>query len=91
MVITGSAILVEPGTPREMLEELKSFAGVTFQGKSEAGTELVVNLEANDFNALEELCDGLRERIPQIVDIAHLYVNFEEEVAKAESVEGCGS
>ncbi len=85
MVITGSAILVEPGSDRTVLERLKEFPGVTFHVKSESGTELVVNFEAEDHEALERLCARLHEEIPQIVDITHVYVNFEEEVDRMEA------
>ncbi len=85
MVITGSGIFIEPGTDREVLESLKGFPEVTFQVKSESGTELVVNLEAENNHALEDLCVRLKENIPQIVDIGHMYVNFEEEVEKIQA------
>lgn len=83
MVITGSAILIEPGSDDEVLRALEGFPEVTFQVKSEAGTELVVNFEADDNEALEGICEKLKDRIPQIIDITHIYVNFEEEVEKA--------
>jgi nitrate reductase NapAB chaperone NapD len=82
MVITGSAILVEKGSRQRVLERLEDFPEVTFHVASESGTELVVNFEAEDHDALERLCDRLKDEIPQIVDITHLYVNFEEEVEK---------
>ena len=31
---------------------------------------------------MEELCSALKESIPQIVDIAHISVNFEDEVER---------
>lgn len=80
MIITGSVILVEPGTDRIVLARLPQFSCVTFHVKSETGTELVVNLEAQDTLALEQLCSDLKASIPEIVDINHLYVNFEEEI-----------
>jgi len=85
MVITGTGIFVEPGTDQEVLKQLEEFPEVTFHVKSETGTELVVNLEAEDNQALELLCQKLKHEIPQIVEIAHMYVNFEEEVEKIES------
>ncbi len=82
MIITGSALLIQHGSEETVLTRLKDFPGVTFQVKSETGTELVVNLEASDPGALDLLCGELKRRIPEIVDIAHLYVNFEEEIDK---------
>ena len=87
MVITGSVILIEPDSDREVLQALESSSEVTFQVKSESGTELVVNFEADDDEALEGICGKLKEQIPQIIDITHIYVNFEEEVEKALSGE----
>jgi nitrate reductase NapAB chaperone NapD len=85
MVITGSAILVEPGTHEKVVESLARYPEVTFHVKSDSGTELVVNLEAEDFDALEQLCSRLREEISDIVEVAHIYVNFEDEVEKIRS------
>jgi nitrate reductase NapAB chaperone NapD len=82
MVITGSALFIKPNSYEAVLERLKEFPQVTFQVASESKTEVVVNLEEEDQGALEALCDRLKEAIPQIVDINHLYVNFEEEVGK---------
>ena len=87
MIITGSAILIQPGSDKEVVLALEGFPEVTFQVKSESGTELVVNFEADDHEALEGICEKLKERIPQIIDITHIYVNFEEEVEKARSGE----
>ena len=85
MVITGSALLIKPGCTEKVLTRLKDFPEVTFQVKSDSGVELVVNFEAEDHDALERLCKDLQESIPEIVDIAHVYVNFEEEIEKIES------
>ena len=82
MVITGSAMLIKPGYAEKVLARLRGFPEVTFQVKSKSGLELVVNFEAEDHEALEKLCKDLQESIPEIVDIAHVYVNFEEEIEK---------
>jgi len=82
MVITGSSLFVEPGTHQQVLKALVAFPNVTYHVKSESGTELVVNLEAPDHEGLEVLCEKLKKCIPQIVEINHLYVSFEEEVDK---------
>jgi hypothetical protein len=86
MVITGSALLIRPGAHIEVLERLKQFPEVTFHVKSESGTELVVNLEAEDHDSLERLCTRIKEAIPEIIEIAHVYVNFEDEIEKIKSV-----
>jgi len=87
VIITGSAILIEPGSDDEVLRALEGFPEVTFQVKSESGAELVVNFEADDHEALGGICERLKEQSPQIIDITHIYVNFEEEVEKALSGE----
>ncbi|MEW6113307.1 MAG: hypothetical protein AB1664_14345 [Thermodesulfobacteriota bacterium] len=80
MIITGSALFIEPGSDKVVLEALDRFPEVTFQAKSDSGSELVVNLEAEDHQALDLLCARLAEAIPQIVDITHLYVHFGDEI-----------
>lgn len=87
MIITGSAILIRPDSVEEVLQALERFPEVTFQVKSETGTELVVNFEADNHEALEDICERIKGEIPQIIDITHIYVNFEEEVEKALSGE----
>jgi nitrate reductase NapAB chaperone NapD len=85
VVISGTALFIQPGSSASVIARLHDFPAVTFHVQSEAGTELVVTVEAHDFNALERICDDLKQGIPQIVDIAHVYVNFEDEVEKIQS------
>ncbi|MBM4328235.1 MAG: hypothetical protein FJ118_13855 [Deltaproteobacteria bacterium] len=80
MVITGSVLFIEPGSEKPVLEALARFPEVTFQARSHSGSQLVVNLEAEDHHALDLLCARLAESIPQIVDITHLQVHFEDEI-----------
>jgi len=82
MIITGSVLFVRPGDDGKALLALEKFPAVTFHVRSESGTELVVNLEAEDHGELEDLCKQLQEQIPEILEIGHLYVNFEEEIEK---------
>jgi nitrate reductase NapAB chaperone NapD len=85
MIITGSALLIQPGSDAAVLERLKQFPEVTFHVKSESGTELVVNFEAEDHDSLERVCSRLKEAIPEVIEIAHVYVNFEDEIEKIKS------
>jgi hypothetical protein len=85
MIITGTALFVEPGSCRAVLEGLKVFPEATFYAASESGTELVITLEAKDHSDLERLCREMQEQIPTIVEVAHLSVNFEEEIEKIQS------
>jgi deferrochelatase/peroxidase EfeB len=85
MIITGSALFIEPGTSETVLEKLRKFPDVTFHAQSASGTELVINLEAEDHQALEQLCRDLTAAIPEVVEIAHFSINFEEEIEKIRS------
>ena len=82
MIITGSAIMVRPGTSNLVEQKLRAFPEVTFHGKSASGTELVVNFECEDQDELGVLCFNIRDSVPEIIDIGHIYINFEEEIEK---------
>jgi nitrate reductase NapAB chaperone NapD len=80
LIITGSAIFVNPGDSQTVLERLREFPEITFQVCSENGSELIVNFEAQNQDELDELCRHLRMAVPEIIDIGHVYINFEDEV-----------
>jgi len=82
MVITGSVILIRPGSSNAVLGQLKKYPSVTFHVQSEPGTELIVNFEAEGFEELENLCEEIKDSTPDIIDITHVYLNFEEEIEK---------
>jgi nitrate reductase NapAB chaperone NapD len=85
MVITGSAIMVRSGTDLDVQRKLKSFPQVTYHGKSDSGMDLIVNLEADSHDELEELCQQIKDSIPEIIDIGHICINFEDEIEKIQS------
>jgi nitrate reductase NapAB chaperone NapD len=85
MIITGSAIMVQSGTDEAVEHKLLSFPQVTYHGKSESGMDLIVNIEADNHNDLETLCREIKDTIPEIMDIGHIYINFEEELEKIQS------
>ena len=87
MIVTGSALFTDAGMWEAVVNRLNEFPEVTYQARSDSGTELIVNFEADDHAALEALCDRLKQAIPQIVEIAHMYINFEEEIEKIEAGE----
>jgi len=58
---------------------------VTFHVISEKGTDLVVNFEAEDHGHLERLCETIKQQVSGVVDISHVYVNFEDEIPKIQS------
>jgi len=85
MVITGSVITVSPGSDIVVEEKLRSFPQVTFHGKSDSGMDMIVNIETDNHQELESLCLKIKDAIPEIVDIGHVYINFEDEIQKIES------
>ena len=85
MIVTGSALFITSESYETVLEGLKAFPEVTFYAASESRTELVIAIEAQDHHDLERLCRDLQEQIPGIVEVAHLSVNFEEEIDKIQS------
>ena len=85
MIITGSALFITPGSYEAVRERLETFHGVTFYAASESGTELVITMEAQDHEDLERLCRDIQKHIPEVVEIAHLSINFEEEIEKMRS------
>ncbi len=88
MVITGSAIFISPNDSDRVKERLREFKPVTFQVASENGSELIVNFEAESQDELETFCKHLRSQIPEIIDIGHIYINFEEEI---EALKSCST
>jgi nitrate reductase NapAB chaperone NapD len=87
MIITGSAFLIRPGSFPTVREKLEAFSEVTVHANSESQTELVVTLEAEDHHGLEALCVKLTETVPEILNVTHVYVNFEDEIANIQSGE----
>ena len=85
MVITGSVIMVGPGSDIIVEEMLRGFPQVTFHGKSDSGMDLIINIEADNHYELESLCQEIKDTIPEVIDIAHVYINFEDEIEKIES------
>jgi hypothetical protein len=47
-----------------------------------------VNFEAENQDELEILCRRLRSEIPEIIDIGHIYINFEEEIDQLKGLSG---
>jgi len=80
LVITGSAIFVNPRDSAHVQKRLREFPEITFHVCSKCGSELIVNFEVENQSELEGFCLGLRTRVPEIIDIGHLCINFEEEV-----------
>lgn len=85
MIITGSALFIKSESYEDVLKGLKGFPEVTFYAASDSRTELVITIEAQDHHDLERLCRQLQEHVAGIVEVAHMSVNFEEEIEKIQS------
>lgn len=85
MIITGSALFIKRESYDDVLEGLKLFPEVTFHAASDSHGALVITIEANDHYDLERLCRDMQEQIAGIVEVAHLSINFEEEIDKIRS------
>lgn len=80
MVITGSVIYVRPQDSDLVVRKFADYPQITFYVGSDDGSELIVNFEVESQEELEPFCKMLKMQIPQIVDIGHVYINFEDEV-----------
>jgi nitrate reductase NapAB chaperone NapD len=81
VIITGSVIYVRPEDSAAVLRKLAEYPQITFHVGSDDGSELIVNFEAPTQDDLEPFCSMLKTEIPEIIDIGHVYINFEDEVA----------
>jgi nitrate reductase NapAB chaperone NapD len=82
LIITGSALFIEPDSSKRVKSLASEFPEVTVYAESQSGSEIIITIEADGEMDLDRICNELRARIPEIVDIAHLYVNFEDEIEK---------
>lgn len=79
MIFSGSILTIEKGAREAVTAYLSDFPQIEIHQESDDGQQLVVVFEADDDKALEAMCQTLKEN-PQILDVAHHYFNFEEEV-----------
>jgi|GEM_PF-2295770 len=86
LVITGSVIYVRPQDSDPVVRKLTDYPQITFHVGSDDGSELIVNFEVPSQDELEPFCQMLKTQIPEIVDIGHVYINFEDDV---DSLAGC--
>ncbi len=80
MIITGSVIYVRPEDSAPVIRKLADYPQITFHVSSDDGSELIVNFEAPTQEELQPFCSMLKTQIPEIIDIGHVYINFEDEV-----------
>lgn len=79
MIFSGSIVTIEKGSLDAVKFFLSGFPQVEIYQQTDDGQQLVIVIETEDDKALEALCLTLKEN-PQILDVAHHYFNFEEEV-----------
>jgi nitrate reductase NapD len=82
MIFSGSLITIKDNTIKEVKEFLKKYSQIDIYTTSEDETQLVVAIEEESDSSLEELCFKISKH-PDIINIAHHYFHFEEEVDKA--------
>lgn len=79
MIFSGSILTIEAGARESVKAYLADYPQIEIHQETEDGRQLVIVVEAADDKALESLCRSLQEN-PQILDVAHHYFHFEEEV-----------
>jgi len=52
--------MVRPGSDTVVEGKLEVFPEVTFHGKSDSGMDLIINIEADNHNELENLCQKIK-------------------------------
>jgi len=79
MIFSGSILTIEKGAREEVKAYLSDFPQIEIHQETDDGQQLIVVVAADDDKALESLCQSLKAN-PQILDVAHHYFHFEEEV-----------
>ncbi len=83
MIFSGSLITVKENKLSDVTEFLKNYPQVEIYTSSEDKQNIVVAIEAESDEKLEELCNTLSSN-ENIINIAHHYFHFEEEVEQIE-------
>jgi nitrate reductase NapAB chaperone NapD len=86
MIFTGSLLTYKSESANDVVYFLKQFSEIEIYAISEEKNGIIVVIEAKTEEELEELCSTLLKN-ENIIDIAHHYLNFEEEVEKIEKGE----
>jgi len=79
MIFSGSLITVKENKLEDVTEFLKGYPQVEIYTSSEDKQNIVVAIEVESDEKLEELCNTLCTN-ENIINIAHHYFHFEEEV-----------
>ncbi len=79
MIFSGSILTIDAGARESVKAYLADYPQIEIHQETEDGRQIVIVIEADDDKALESLCQLLKEN-PQILDVAHHYFHFEEEV-----------
>lgn len=83
MIFSGSLITVKKNRLESVEEFLKKYPQVEIYSSSDDRQNIVVAMEAESDEKLEELCQTLSCH-DDIINIAHHYFHFEEEVNEIE-------
>lgn len=79
MIFAGSIVTIEKGSLAAVKSFLSGFPQIEIHQQTEDGRQLVIVFEIRDDKELEALCQSLKEN-PHILDVAHHYLNYEEDV-----------
>lgn len=79
MIFSGSIVTIEKDSLDAVKSFLSGFPQIEIHQQTDDGCQLVTVIEAEDDKELETLCLILKEN-SHILDVAHHYFNFEEEV-----------
>lgn len=79
MIFSGSIVTIEKGSLAAVKSFLSGFPQVEIHQQTEDGSQLVTVFETRDDKELEALCLTMKEN-PHILDVAHHYFNYEEDV-----------
>lgn len=82
MIYSGSLITIQEGSLEGVLEYLKEFPQLDVYSVSADKKQIVVAIEEENDSTLEDLCSKITLNT-DIINIAHHYFHFEDEVDKA--------
>jgi nitrate reductase NapD len=81
MIFSGSLITIKNDKLDNVKEFLKKYSQIDIYTISDDNTQIVVAIEEENDKTLEILCQQINDH-PDIINIAHHYFHFEDEVEK---------
>jgi nitrate reductase NapAB chaperone NapD len=84
MLIVGSVINIIENTAENVKKIIEKYKEIEIYPNTTDKNKLIVVFEVENEEKLQELCSELKN-YDEIIDIAHHYCNFEEEIEKIKS------